>query len=195
VRSLTPSYIIKDIADIDVLAFIKANPTIKAITWDLDKTLAGQHESTIPFKNIAIIKLFADNGMWQGFVSNAWSEIRNERVIRIASDIERIIEQKFAVATIFYSQCQPKPSTQMFKLMAEKAGLSPNAICHVGDQILKDILGGNRAEYGATILVAPFGRGDSLLVRIFQRIPEAILRLFMGLPLLVRNFPEQLHTL
>jgi predicted HAD superfamily phosphohydrolase YqeG len=63
---------------------------------------------------------------------------------------------------------------------AKVHGVSLTGVLMVGDQIAKDVVSANRA--GAKSLLLPRrGKGDDLKVRIFQRPPEALVRMALGI--------------
>lgn len=66
-----------------------------------------------------------------------------------------------------------------------------NRLCHIGDQLLKDIWGANRAGYAGSVLVAPYGEGDDPAVKYLQRPFEATVRPFVGLPFRPKNFGKK----
>lgn len=105
--------------------------------------------------------------------------------------IGQLTHSEVVVSTSFKLSAPGKPNRALFDNTAAELGIAASKICHGGDQILKDIYGANRAGYGGTVLVAPYGKGDHPGVQLVQRPMEALIRPALGLPFLTRNFSER----
>jgi len=185
---IRPTITVRSVADIDPEQFLKEYPEVKGISWDLDKTLTGQYDDEIPHDNLEIIRAFDELGVIQGIVSNAQSVARTRRVYRIAEKCHGV---QMHVMTSMMADGRRKPRTPVFHGIAEQMGVSGRNIAHVGDQLLKDIVGANLAGFAVSVLVAPYGTGDVWGVRYVQRPIEVVLRPFVGAPLLTQNFGDK----
>jgi HAD superfamily phosphatase (TIGR01668 family) len=162
-------------------------PEVEGVTFDLDNTLLGQNEYAFSAENVDALITLNAIGYRLGFLSNAQSRGRTNRVHIMAASLSGVIEE-ITVVTPSMVEGKKKPFRPIFDKMSEEIGIESEKLCHVGDQLLKDVLGANRAGYGGSVLVAPYGRGDDLLVGLLQRPLEAALRPFLGLPFLTRDF-------
>ena len=70
-----------------------------------------------------------------------------------------------------------KPLSKAFKSVAKKMGVKKDKIVVIGDQLLTDVLGGNRAGFH-TILVVPIVQTDGRITRINRMIERKILNYF-----------------
>ena len=188
---LRPTFAIGSVVEINPEALREEYPDIGAITFDLDKTLTGQHDSTIPDEHLETLQGLAEAHFELGFISNATSNERARRVHTIARRTGGIVGEEIIVVTSLELGGTRKPSGEPFELMARKMSRRPHQLGYVGDQIFKDILGANRAGYGLSVLVAPFGEGDDPRVKYLQRPVEALARLGMGLPFRAKSFGKQ----
>jgi len=66
-----------------------------------------------------------------------------------------------------------KPSGRIYRFMKKKYTSDMSKVCMIGDQIVTDIIGGNRFKMN-TILVDPLGEKD-LKITSFNRFLENIL--------------------
>lgn len=144
----------KSIFDIDYDKLKEKN--IKCLIFDLDNTLL-LIEKSIPDKKVChlIRRLKKDFKVY--ILSNNTNKERLKKV-KDALDIDYV---SFAL----------KPFSHGFKKIIKKTNLSNKEICIIGDQIMTDILGGNRLEI-YTILVEPLGTKD-LKITSFNRFLES----------------------
>lgn len=192
--NLRPSHCVASVAllnPIDSEHFRDVFAQFDGVTWDLDKTLVGQHEDTLPPAHSEVMLALNALGKRQGLISNASSEHRTSRVLRIADGLSNLLGREIAVVTSRMVGGKKKPLRPAFDKMANNLGLENEQLCHVGDQLLKDVLGANRAGYGGSVLVAPYGLGDDPGVKYLQRPVEALLRPALGLPLLSKDFSKK----
>ena len=187
--NLHPSVVSRPLAELDAAAFIDPLPNgIRGITWDLDKTLVDQLEPEVPQAHLALMRGIAELGIKQGIISNANTIKRTTRVMTIAKNIGDTIGPRIYVVTSMHVGGVRKPKSPVFDRMSRSMGLTKPQLCHVGDQLLNDVLGANAAGYGASVLVPPYGEGDDWLVRYLQRPVEAAIRPFVWAPLRSQNF-------
>lgn len=143
----------KRIQDIEYDKLKKEN--IKCLMFDLDNTILKIHKS-IPKKEICDLI----NGLKKDFkifiVSNNSSSKRLKRVAQYLQ-VEFV---RFAM----------KPFSRGFRKIKNKYKFNKNEMCIIGDQLMTDVLGGNR--YGIyTILVDPLSN-EELKVTGFNRMLE-----------------------
>lgn len=69
-----------------------------------------------------------------------------------------------------------KPLKRAFKKAARQMGFKPDEIVVIGDQLLTDILGGNRSGFQTT-LVAPIVDTDAKITKLNRKIEQKIMRL------------------
>ncbi len=189
-NNLRPSTFLGSVAEINYFRLLRVFPGLDGVMFDLDKTLVGQYEEEVPEEHMEALILISGLGLRLGIISNAGSEDRTQRVRQVAKDIERAVGDDVPVVTSYMVGGKVKPFRPVFDAMASKVGIKNSRLCYVGDQLLKDVLGANRAGYGGSILVAPYGSGDDPGVRYLQRPIEAAIRRSMGLPLFYRNFSK-----
>lgn len=130
---------------------------IKCLIFDLDNTLAPANSDTVSKELINKIK-----------------NLKKDFTIYILSNnthIERL-EKVSSTLGVKYVPCAAKPSTRGFKKIKKLESLDFKDMCMIGDQILTDIIGGNRAGV-YTILVDPLG--EDLKVTFVNRKIENII--------------------
>jgi len=134
----------------------------KGIIVDLDNTLIPWNEkhatekikewlSKLEEANIQVI-IFSNNN--------------EERVSLFANPIKRP-----------YVSRAKKPLKKAFKKAQEMMGLKKDEIVVIGDQLLTDILGGNRIGF-YTILVVPIVQSDALITKFNRKTERFILNHF-----------------
>jgi len=187
--NLSPTVVAGPLAEYDAATFRGLlPPDIDGVVWDLDKTVVGQDDDWMPQEHINLLKGLADLNLVQGFGSNAKTAERTARVLNIAHRLSSVIGSEIIAVTSRMVDGKKKPLRPIFDLAALKLGIEPEHLCFVGDQLFKDIAGGNNAGYGATVLVPPFGKGDDPRVRYVQRPLETVVRPWVGAPLRTKNF-------
>ncbi|WP_174730074.1 YqeG family HAD IIIA-type phosphatase [Mesobacillus harenae] len=128
---------------------------IKGIITDLDNTLV---EWDRPNATPKLIEWFDDmrkNEILVTIVSN-----NNERRVRAFSD-------PLHIPFIFQAR---KPMGRAFRKALKQMGLRKEETVVIGDQLLTDVLGGNRSGFH-TILVIPVAQTDGFFTR-FNRMAE-----------------------
>ena len=143
----------RNILDIDYDALKKIN--IKCLMYDLDNTVLEVNK-TIPRKEFVYLikKLKKDFEVF--IISNNTSKKR----LSTCADALGVEYVRFAL----------KPFSRGFSLIKNKYNFSKDEMCIIGDQLMTDVLGGNR--YGIyTILVDPLSEKE-LKVTGFNRALE-----------------------
>lgn len=103
---------------------------IKGLLFDLDNTITEWHETTVT----------EDNSHWlqnlsaQGFAACIVSNNHEQRVKRVA--------EQLGLPCLFSAA---KPRRKSYRRAAALLNLPPQQLAMVGDQLLTDVLGGNRA--------------------------------------------------
>ncbi|MFD1736647.1 YqeG family HAD IIIA-type phosphatase [Bacillus salitolerans] len=152
-----PSQQVKSIFDI--------NPTdlkekgIKGIITDLDNTLVewDRPDATPELKNW--FQSMIENNIIVTIVSNN----NEERVKAFADPVN--------IPFIFRAK---KPMTRAFKQALINMNLRQNEVVVIGDQLLTDVLGGNRMGI-YTILVVPISQSDGFVTRFNRKVERSIM--------------------
>ena len=129
---------------------------IKCICFDLDNTLAPPTVHNPTTKCINLIEELIDMGFKVVIVSNNFKK-------RVAPFKDGLRIDALALAF--------KPSGRPYRKIIKKYGFDESEMVIIGDQLLTDIYGGNKAGI-TTILVNPISRYDETatkLLRFFER--------------------------
>lgn len=185
----TPSLHVRRITELPVLWLLDQG--FKAVSLDVDKTFMGQHDMELSGDVQEKFIEIDEAGIKFALTSNAPKSHRHERVVEIGRRIGEVIHSEVVISTSFKLSAPGKPNRALFDNTVAELCIPAVRICHLGDQILKDVYGAKKAGYGGTVLVAPYGEGDHPGVRFVQRPIEALLRPALGLPFFTRNFPER----
>ena len=135
---------------------------IKGIITDLDNTLVEWDRPGATPEIIEWLKSMKSADILVTIVSN-----NNENRVKVFSD----------PLGIPYIHAARKPRRKPFKLALALMGIQKEEAVVIGDQLLTDILGGNRKGLH-TILVVPVASSDALITR-FNRMTER--RIMAGL--------------
>ncbi|KAA0549333.1 YqeG family HAD IIIA-type phosphatase [Bacillus sp. BGMRC 2118] len=153
-----PSEHVKTIFDIKAKALKERG--IKGIITDLDNTLV---EWDRPFATPELIEWFksmVEEDIKVTIVSNN----NKERVEAFAAPVN--------VPFIFRAK---KPMTKAFKQALNSMKLKSEDVVVIGDQLLTDVLGGNRLGLH-TILVVPVTQSDGFITKFNRRVERTILK-------------------
>lgn len=131
---------------------------IKVLFCDIDNTLVAHDEASANEEVIAFLQKVKQANIEVIFISNNVKE----RVYRFAEDFDI---QAYAFAR--------KPLKMTYKKIMRDTGYRKGEIAVLGDQLLTDILGGNRMGY-FTILTSPVVKKDLTCTK-FNRKIESIL--------------------
>ncbi|MFC0215857.1 YqeG family HAD IIIA-type phosphatase [Paenibacillus chartarius] len=141
-NKLTPRLQVKTIYDIDLNELYKAG--IRGIITDLDNTLVGARDPHATPELIGWLELVKQKGFQVVIVSNN----HHARVSTFADPL-----------AIPFIPSARKPTNQAFRKALQLMSLKPEQACVIGDQMMTDVLGGNRMGL-FTILVKPISLGD-----------------------------------
>jgi HAD superfamily phosphatase (TIGR01668 family) len=152
-----PNSYYKSVYDINYDKLKKKN--IKCIMFDLDNTLALIDEGVPPKKVIKFIqKLNKD------FDTYIISNNNKARIEKFCS----YFDSTFVAFAL-------KPMTRGFKEIKKIGNYRSEEMCMVGDQVMTDILGGNR--FGCyTILVDPLGKKDLKITSVNRALEKIVLK-------------------
>ena len=158
----------RDITDIDYGRLKELG--IKCLIFDLDNTVALIDERKI-----------SDS------TRELFEKLRNDFSLVIMSNNfkNRIQEFCLPINTPYVSFAM-KPFLMGFKRIQEMYGLERNQMCIIGDQLMTDILGGNR--FGIyTILVDPMSKKDLKITSINRRLEAQKIKKLSKMRLLERG--------
>lgn len=155
-----PNEYVKDIFEIDPYQLKEKG--IKGIITDLDNTLVAW-DVALATEEVA---------MWFNDIQKA--EIN---IIIISNNNEDRVSKFSAPLEMPYIHSARKPLRRSFNKAAEQMNLKPNEIAVVGDQLLTDVLGGNRGGF-YTILVVPIVETDAPITKFNRFIERRILNYF-----------------
>ncbi len=132
---------------------------IKGIITDLDNTLVAWDNPDATPELEVWLKAVKDAGLKVTIVSN-----NGEARVKAFSD---------PIQTPFIYKAR-KPMTRAFKRAIKDMGLKREEVVVIGDQIMTDVLGGNRLGVH-TILVVPVAKSDGLATKFNRRMERILL--------------------
>jgi len=155
-----PSEYVKSIFEIQP-KLLKDNG-IKGIITDLDNTLVAWDVKIATDDVIDWFDMIQDAGIKITIISN-----NNEERVKTFSE----------PLNIPFIASAKKPFKKSFKQAAKQMGLAREEVAVIGDQLLTDVFGGNRAGLH-TILVAPIVQTDAKITTFNRKIERKILNYF-----------------
>lgn len=159
-RIFLPNDYVKSVYDITP-EFLKERK-VKGIITDLDNTLVEWDRPLATPELVNWFKQMRDAGIQIVIVSNN----NEKRVHEFASPIN--------IPFVYKAQ---KPLGKSYKKALSILNLKKNETVVVGDQLMTDILGGNKSGFH-TILVVPVVQTDSKVTRFNRMIERKILKVF-----------------
>jgi uncharacterized protein len=135
---------------------------VKGIITDLDNTLVEWDRPTATPKLIEWFDNMRKHEILVTIVSN-----NNENRVRSFSD-------PLQIPFIFQAR---KPMTRAFNKALKQMGLRKQETVVIGDQLLTDVLGGNRSGFH-TILVVPVAKTDGFITKFNRKVERRILNWF-----------------
>jgi uncharacterized protein len=133
---------------------------IKCILFDVDNTLVPLHIKKPPKKVKDLIERLKEMGF---------------RIILLSNASRRRVKPFKEILEVDCSAMSLKPFGKKYRKIIKEYKLELNEVAAVGDQLLTDILGGNRAGI-TTILVNPISLRDRLSTKINRGIEGIIMR-------------------
>ena len=155
-----PSEHVKSIFDITPQKLKDAG--IKGIITDLDNTLVEWDRPNATPKLIEWFEEMKSHGILVTIVSN-----NNERRVSSFAD-------PLQIPFIFQAR---KPMGRAFRKAIKQMGIKREEAVVIGDQLLTDVLGGNRNGFH-TILVVPVAQSDGFFTRINRTVERRIFAFF-----------------
>ncbi|MBO8172932.1 MAG: YqeG family HAD IIIA-type phosphatase [Bacillaceae bacterium] len=159
-KRFLPDLHVKSIYDIDFTLLKQRG--VKGIITDLDNTLIEWDRPDATEELVEWVEEAKRNGFQVVIVSNNTS---SDRVSRFSASLQ----------VPFISRAK-KPTRKPFLKAVEMMGLDTREVVVVGDQILTDVLGGNRTGI-YTILVVPVASTDGFFTRINRMVERRVLRI------------------
>ncbi len=158
-KILIPDLFVQSIYDIDLVKLKERG--IKAVIVDLDNTLVETRCSNATPELVQWLDEVRKLGLYVMIVSNN----TKTRVSRFAAPLN-----------IPYIHAAKKPLTAAFRRALKKLDCTRRETVVVGDQLLTDVLGGNRMGL-YTILVVPVSEVDGFFTRVNRRMERFVFRL------------------
>ena len=143
---------------------------ILCLVFDLDNTLGLVSDKKCPEKTKKLLQ-----ELKKDFIIVISSNNNNKRLRPYIDDLE--------IDGVCWSM---KPSTKALRKICKKYKLKKNEICMIGDQLVTDILAGNRF-HAKTILVDPLGKKDLKITSLNRKIETLILKNYQKKGLLERG--------
>lgn len=156
-KKFLPNQHVKDIFEITPEKIKKLG--MKGIITDLDNTLVAWDQADATPDIINWFKLMEDNGIKVTIISN-----NNEARVRVFSEPLKMA----------YVHSARKPLKGSFIRAAKSMDLKHEEIVVIGDQLMTDVFGGNRAGLH-TILVIPIVQTDDKMTKFNRKIERKIL--------------------
>lgn len=122
---------------------------ITHLLFDLDNTLVPPHSKKVSTKVKELFKGLKE----KGFTVIIFSNSPHKRLRPFGTDLE-----------VDFNAFSMKPFQRSFRKILKKYNIEKNAVAIIGDQILTDILGGNRCGI-TTILITPLSTNDMILTK------------------------------
>lgn len=158
-KQMIPDLYVQSIYEIDFAALKKRN--IKAVIVDLDNTLV---ESTRPDATPELAE-------WLKEVQQM-----GLKVMIVSNNTKTRVSQFADPLGIPYIHAAKKPFSAAFRRALKELGVSKQETVVIGDQLLTDVLGGNRMGF-FTILVVPVSEVDGFFTRINRRVERFVFHL------------------
>lgn len=159
-KDFLPTEHVKSIFDITPEALKEKG--IKGIITDLDNTLVEWDRPYATPKLITWFDNMRKNEILVTIVSN-----NNENRVRAFSD-------PLGIPFIFQAR---KPMGRAFRKAINQMGIKREEAVVIGDQLLTDVLGGNRNGFH-TILVVPVAQTDGFVTKFNRKVERRILNWF-----------------
>lgn len=167
-KKYIPNMYKKNVMDIDYSKLKKLG--ITCLIFDLDNTIALIDEEDIPDK---IKKLFTDLK-------------KDFQIIIVSNNVKKRIKRFCEPFKVSYISFAMKPFTFCFNKVLKKNNLTKGQMCIIGDQLMTDVLGGNR--FGIyTILVDPLGKKDLKVTTINRYLENRKIKKLSKLNILERG--------
>ena len=156
-RKFSPASSVERVEQVDLSAIKQAGKSL--VLLDADNTLLPWRGDDFPPE----VRQWIENGKSLGLSFCILSNTRHpERLERLSKDID-----------VPYIRAKFKPSRQMYNMALEKYSVAPEGAVMVGDQLLTDILGANRAGIDA-VWIKPIAKREFIGTRLISRNLERL---------------------
>ncbi|MDQ0299784.1 HAD superfamily phosphatase (TIGR01668 family) [Salibacterium salarium] len=156
-KYFVPNEYLPSVYDLNLEDLTKRN--IKGIITDLDNTLVewDRPEATPELLD------------WMYFVKQQGFQVT------IVSNNNKERVSTFSEPTgIQFIHSAKKPMGKAFRKACKNMGLKKSEVVVMGDQVLTDVVGGNRAGF-YTVLVVPVGKGDGFFTKLNRKVERRVL--------------------
>ena len=165
--NLTPDLIVKSLPDLDFAVLERQG--LQGVLLDLDNTLcAWQEEEIAPGCGEWVAQALA-RGLKLCIVSNS---IRPQRLNRVAA--------KLGIPAVGRWLVGRKPGKGAILEALGQLGIEPTRAAMVGDQVLADVLGGNRLGM-FTVWVLPLHKREFFMTKLARCVEAVLVRKFVRL--------------
>ena len=156
-RNSLPKKYYKSIESIDYDLLKKNN--IKCLIFDLDNTISPTDKNVVSKEKVELFK-----------------KINKEFIIYILSNNNHKtrLDEVSNIIGVKYISFALKPLSKGFRKIKKLENIKYNEMCVIGDQIVTDIIGGNRLGI-LTILVDPIGE-DLKITSVNRKIEKVIIK-------------------
>lgn len=155
-NKFAPSMYKKSIFDVNYDLLKKKG--IKCLIFDFDNTVSSVNTKSTPKENLQLLKKLKENF----------------KIIIVSNNFKRKIKPICDKIEIEFISFAVKPLARSFKKVIKKYKFSKDEICIIGDQLVSDILGGNK--FGImTILIEPLSTKDLKITKFNRFIEKKIL--------------------
>lgn len=158
IKRFMPNEYLPSVLDLD-LEHLREN-NIKGIITDLDNTLVEWDRPDITSELDDWFFFLQEQGFQVTIVSN-----NSEHRVRSFSEPNGI----------HFIHSAKKPMGRAFRKATRRMGLKKREVVVVGDQVLTDVFGGNRAGF-YTVLVVPVAQNDGFLTKINRKVERRVMK-------------------
>lgn len=151
---LLPNFIAPSVLDIkpDQLKTLK----ISHIVFDIDETIVPKRHNELTPEYITFLQNLEEQGFTILIGSNTKRDLQE-------------ITQHLKAEVVRPSRFAFKPLKRYYKRIIDTAHVDPHHIVMVGDKVLNDVIGANRAGLHS-ILVKPYARRQGGLYKLYSRL-------------------------
>ncbi|WP_035211074.1 YqeG family HAD IIIA-type phosphatase [Alkalicoccus chagannorensis] len=157
-KKFIPNQYVPSVYDIDTEDLQKHG--VRTIITDLDNTLVEWDRPEATERLLEWLKKLDESGF---------------HVIIVSNNNEKRVQAFASPHGIPFIHSARKPLSRAFISACRLAGTERREAVVVGDQLLTDILGGNRAGFH-TILVVPVASNDGIMTKINRRIERRVMK-------------------
>ncbi|MEG0176510.1 YqeG family HAD IIIA-type phosphatase [Anaerorhabdus sp.] len=153
-----PTMYIRNYQDLDLDSLVKKG--IKVFVIDVDNTLISHEVSDLDSKAIAFIHEIQNHGMIPVIISN---------------NVKKRVEEVARQGSCDYFSFALKPLKYKYKQLLKRYNCTPNEVITLGDQLITDVLGGNRMKFN-TILQDPISKKDNTSGKVTRFIETKVFK-------------------